>query len=36
MQVVWSNRYGQRRERLPCAPDREITTLGEQPALVGA
>ena len=36
MQVVWCNRYGQRRERLPGAPDREITTLAELPPLVGA
>ena len=36
MQVVWCNRYGQRRERLPGAPDREITTLAALPALVGA
>ncbi len=36
MQVVWCNRYGQRRERLPGAPDREITTLAELPALLGA
>jgi hypothetical protein len=36
MQVVWCNRYGQRRERLPGAPDREITTLVDLPALVGA
>ncbi|HWN48867.1 MAG TPA: haloacid dehalogenase type II [Xanthobacteraceae bacterium] len=36
MQVVWCNRYGQRRERLPGAPDREIATLAELPALVGA
>ena len=36
MQVVWCNRYRQRRERLPGAPDREITTLAELPALVGA
>ena len=35
MQVVWCNRYGQRRERLPGAPDREITTLADLPALVG-
>ena len=27
MQVVWCNRYGQRRERLPGAPDHEIRTL---------
>jgi 2-haloacid dehalogenase len=36
MQVVWCNRYGQRRERLPGSPDREITTLADLPALVGA
>jgi 2-haloacid dehalogenase len=36
MQVVWCNRYGQRRERLPGAPDREIKTLAELPPLVGA
>lgn len=36
MQVVWCNRYGQRPERLPGAPDREIKTLAELPALVGA
>ena len=35
MQVVWCNRYGQRRERLPGAPDREIKTLAELPQLVG-
>jgi 2-haloacid dehalogenase len=35
MQVVWCNRYGQRRERLPGTPDREITTLAELPALLG-
>lgn len=35
MQVVWCNRYGQRRERLPGTPDREITTLAELPWLVG-
>jgi 2-haloacid dehalogenase len=34
--VVWCNRYGQPRERLPGAPDREIRTLAELPALVGA
>lgn len=27
MRVVWCNRYGQRREHLPGAPDREITSL---------
>jgi 2-haloacid dehalogenase len=36
MQVVWCNRYGQRREQLPGAPDREIKSLAELPALVGA
>jgi len=36
MQVVWCNRYGQRHERLPGRPDREIRTLAELPALVGA
>jgi len=35
MQVVWCNRYGQRRERLPGAPDREIRSLAELPGLVG-
>ena len=36
MQVVWCNRYGQRAERLPGQPDREVTSLAELPALVGA
>jgi 2-haloacid dehalogenase len=36
MQVVWCNRYGQRRERLPGRPDREIASLAELPAVVGA
>jgi 2-haloacid dehalogenase len=36
MQVVWCNRFGQPRERLPGAPDREIRSLAELPALVGA
>lgn len=36
MRVVWCNRYGQRTERLPGAPDREISTLAELPAIVGA
>jgi 2-haloacid dehalogenase len=36
MQVVWCNRYGQRPERLPGAPDCEITTLADLPALLGA
>jgi 2-haloacid dehalogenase len=34
MRVVWCNRYGQRRERLPGSPDREIRTLAELPALL--
>ena len=36
MQVVWCNRYGQRAERLPGAPDREVNSLAQLPALVGA
>jgi 2-haloacid dehalogenase len=36
MRVVWCNRYGQRRERLPGRPDFEIRTLAELPALLGA
>ena len=36
MRVVWCNRFGQRRERLPGAPDQEIRSLAELPALVGA
>lgn len=35
MQVVWCNRYGQMRERLPGAPDREVRSLAELPRLVG-
>jgi len=35
MRVVWCNRYRQRPERLPGAPDREIGTLSELPALLG-
>jgi 2-haloacid dehalogenase len=34
MRVVWCNRYGQRRERLPGAPDREIRSLAELPGLL--
>ncbi len=34
MRVVWCNRYGQRRERLPGAPDHEVTSLAELPALL--
>ena len=36
MRVVWCNRYGQRRERLPGAPDFEIRTLAELPGLLPA
>lgn len=36
MRVVWCNRYGQRPERLPGKPDREVRSLAELPALVGA
>ncbi|HME85189.1 MAG TPA: haloacid dehalogenase type II [Roseiarcus sp.] len=36
MHVVWCNRYGQRRERLPGAPDFEIRTLAELPELLAA
>ncbi|MFM7612588.1 MAG: haloacid dehalogenase type II [Alphaproteobacteria bacterium] len=36
MRVVWCNRYGQRRERLPGAPDHEIRSLAELPALLAA
>ncbi len=35
MRVVWCNRYGQRRERLPGRPDREIASLAELPDLLG-
>jgi 2-haloacid dehalogenase len=34
MRVVWCNRYGQRPERLPGRPDREIRTLAELPSLL--
>ena len=34
MRVVWCNRYGQRRERLPGAPDHEIKTLTDLPGLI--
>src|SRR5216684_3330602 len=36
MKVVWYNRYGQRPERLPGAPDREVKSLAELPPIVGA
>jgi 2-haloacid dehalogenase len=35
MQVVWCNRYGQRAERLPGTPDREIASLLGLPSLIG-
>lgn len=34
MRVVWCNRYGQRRERLPGSPDHEVRSLAELPALL--
>ncbi len=34
MRVVWCNRYGQRRERLPGVPDREVTSLAQLPELL--
>jgi len=34
MGTVWCNRYGQRRERLPGRPDREIGSLAELPPLI--
>ncbi len=34
MRTVWCNRYGQRRERLPGRPDREIGSLAELPPLL--
>jgi 2-haloacid dehalogenase len=34
LRVVWCNRYGQRRERLPGAPDHEIRTLADLPDLL--
>ena len=35
MKVVWCNRYRQRAERLPGAPDREVQSLAELPTLIG-
>src|SRR5215211_293737 len=35
MKVAWCNRYGQPRERLPGAPDHDIKSLAELPALLG-
>lgn len=34
MRVVWCNRYGQRRERLPGTPDAEVATLAGLPDLL--
>ena len=36
MRVIWCNRYGQKPERLPGAPDRVVKSLAALPALVGA
>jgi 2-haloacid dehalogenase len=36
MRVVWCNRYGQRRERLPGAPDHEVRSLAELPQWLAA
>jgi 2-haloacid dehalogenase len=33
--VAWVNRFGQRREQLPFAPDAELKSLDELPALLG-
>ncbi|MGE3289774.1 MAG: haloacid dehalogenase type II [Geminicoccaceae bacterium] len=35
MRVVWCNRYGQRPERLPGAPDRQIGSLAQLPEILG-
>jgi 2-haloacid dehalogenase len=35
MRTIWCNRAGQCRERLPGAPDHEIRSLRELPALIG-
>ncbi len=34
LRVVWCNRYGQRRERLPGQPDLEVETLADLPRLL--
>ena len=34
MRAIWCNRYGDRPERLPGSPEREIASLAELPALV--
>ncbi|MBC8268051.1 MAG: haloacid dehalogenase type II [Rhodospirillaceae bacterium] len=33
--VVWVNRFGQKKERLPGTPEHEISTLGDLPPLLG-
>jgi 2-haloacid dehalogenase len=35
MRVVWCNRYGQRKERLPGIPDREVRSLESLPEILG-
>lgn len=35
MQVVWCNRYGQPRDRLPGGPDCEIVSLADLPEILG-
>lgn len=35
LRVVWCNRYGQRAERLPGAPERVVVSLAELPPLLG-
>jgi 2-haloacid dehalogenase len=35
LRVVWINRFGQRRERLPTGPDAELSSLADLPALLG-
>jgi len=35
MRAIWCNRYDQPKERLPGAPEREIRSLAELPALLG-
>jgi 2-haloacid dehalogenase len=35
LRVIWCNRYDQRAERLPGAPDRVVRSLAELPALLG-
>jgi 2-haloacid dehalogenase len=36
MRVIWCNRYGQKPERLPGAPDRVVASLADLMAVVGA